>query len=298
MADFDKGARYLAKQDPPGFCAWLWGPAATPLVFVSWLDARRLALPVEGDRTCDMVAAFRLPSRPTPTHGLIIDFKAEAAAAALGQLLGYAIRLHTEPPRDLAVPSQVGGAVINLTGRPQRRVVQVDFPGVPDCGWRFGIVQRTLREESAAATLADIVGGRTTRWLLPWIPLMQGGGRAAIIEEWKRAAAAEPDAEARATLGGLALVFAELAKRAPVWQAGLRGWNVQTSRIVEEWREEGRVEGQLAMARETLRAQLAERFGRVPKAWERRIQAATDLDRLKEALRRVVHIQTLDELQL
>ncbi len=107
-----------------------------------------------------------------------------------------------------------------------------------------------------------------------------------------------PAAEARATLGGSALVFAELAKRAPVWQAGLRGWNVRTSRIVEEWREEGREEGRLAMARENLYGLLVERFGRVPKAWERRIQAATDLDRLKEALRRVVHIQTLDELQL
>ena len=310
MADFDKAARYLAKQDPAGFSAWLWAYVATPLIFADWLDARRLALPVEEDRTCDLVAAYRLPDRPEPTHVLIIDFKAEATAAALGQLLGYVVRLHTEPPQDLAVPPQVGGVVINLTGRPQRRLVNVQFPGLPECGWRFGVLQRTLRQESAATTLADIGMGRTTRWLLPWIPLMQGGGRTAIIEQWKQAALAEPDPEARATLAGLALVFGELAKRARAWQAGLRGWDMRTSRIVEAWREEGReegraegreegrAEGELVMARDNLHGVLVERFGRVPKAWQRRIQAVTDPDRLKAALRQAMRIQALDELQL
>ncbi len=306
MADFDKAARYVAKQDPPGFFAWLWGQATTPLVFDDWLDSRRLALPVEEDRTCDLVGAFRLLDRVELTHILILDFKAAATAAALDQMLGYVIRLHTEPPRDLAVPPQVGGVVINLTGRPQRRLVQVQFPGLPECGWRYGSVQRTLRQESAATTLADIAAGRTTRWLLPWIPLMQGGGQPATMDQWKRAALAEPDPETRATLGGLTLVFAELAKRAPAWRDALRGWDVRTSRIVEEWREEGRQEGrqegreegQLELARETLGKQLAKRFGRVPKAWQRRIQAATDLGRLKAALEQVVVIETLDELQL
>jgi hypothetical protein len=123
MADFDKAARYVAKQDSAGFCAWLLGYDVTTLVFVTWLDARRLALPVEEDRTCDMVAAFRLWDQVAPTYILIMDFKAEATAAALGQMLGYVVRLHTEPPQDLAVPPQVGGVVINLTGRPQRRLV-------------------------------------------------------------------------------------------------------------------------------------------------------------------------------
>src|SRR5713101_5347948 len=87
MAEFDKGARYLAKQDPAGFFAWLWRHAATPLVFHSWLDARRLALPIEGDLTCDTVAAFSLPGQPEPTHALIVDFKAQARSEALEQLL-------------------------------------------------------------------------------------------------------------------------------------------------------------------------------------------------------------------
>ncbi len=60
MADLDKAARYVVKQDPPGFFTWLWRQAVTPLRFHSWYDARRLARPGEGDRTCDTVAGFRL----------------------------------------------------------------------------------------------------------------------------------------------------------------------------------------------------------------------------------------------
>lgn len=118
------------------------------------------------------------------------------------------------------------------------------------------------------------------------------------MAQWQQAASAEPGPEARATLGGLTLVFAELARRAQAWQAALRGWDVRTSRIVEEWREEGRAEGELAMARKNLHGVLVERFGRVPKVWQRRIEAATDPERLSAALRQALHIQNLNELQL
>ena len=298
MAEFDKGARYLAKQNPHGFVAWLWRPAATPLRFHSWLDTRRLALPASGDHTCDTVAAFRLPDQPEPTHALVTDFKARSERGAVSQVLDYVVRLHLEPPPEMAAPLHLGRVVINLTGAPQESALSMVFPGLAACGWRFGVLQRTLLEESAAATLADILGGRTTRWLLPWIPLMHGGGHTAIIRGWQRAAQAEPNPEVRATLGSLALVFAELAKRGTVWQDGLRGWNVLKSKIVEEWREEARVEARLATCRETLQALLEERFGAVPRKWARRIQQTTDLARLKAALRQVVHIQSLDELQL
>lgn len=52
------------------------------------------------------------------------------------------------------------------------------------------------------------------------------------------------------------------------------------------------------MAHENLYGLLVERFGRVPKTWQRRIQAVTDLNRLKVALRQILRIRTFDELQL
>jgi hypothetical protein len=52
------------------------------------------------------------------------------------------------------------------------------------------------------------------------------------------------------------------------------------------------------MARANLYGVLVDRFGRVPKAWQRRIDAVTDPDRLRAALRQALHIQRLNELQL
>jgi hypothetical protein len=51
MFEYDKATRYMVKQDPANFFRWLWWHAETPLQFHSWLDARRLALPEEGDLT-------------------------------------------------------------------------------------------------------------------------------------------------------------------------------------------------------------------------------------------------------
>src|SRR5437879_6576395 len=91
------------------------------------------------------------------------------------------------------------------------------------------VIERNLAQESAKATLAEIADGRTARCLLPWIPLMQGGAEAAIIEQWKHLAEQEPDARRRADYGGLALVFAELTDCRPPWKQALEGWNVEQS---------------------------------------------------------------------
>lgn len=184
--------------------------------------------------------------------------------------------------------------VINLTGPAQPCAVQVSFPGVPECDWGFGILQWTLHEESAAATLADLAAGRTTRWLLPWIPLMQGGAEAGIIEPWTAIALTEPDPQVRSTLGAFAVLFADLAGRADPWKQALEGWDMRTSQVVEEWREEGRLEAY----RDSLRVQLEDRFGPLSAELLQRIAVLADVERLKTALRQVLHLHTLDELKL
>src|SRR5262249_40478506 len=105
----------------------------------------------------------------------------------------------------------------------QPRALQATFPGVPDCNCNFGVLQRTLRDESAADTLADIAAGRTTRWLLPWLPLMQSGAEIGTIDQWKVVAQTEADPQARSTLGGFALLFADLAARSDPWKRALEG---------------------------------------------------------------------------
>jgi hypothetical protein len=55
---------------------------------------------------------------------------------------------------------------------------------------------------------------------------------------------------------------------------------------------------ELQTCREVLRDQLQERFGALPADLLGRIEACEDPVRLKAALRQVLHVQSLDELQL
>jgi hypothetical protein len=296
MDEYDKASRYMIKQAPAAFICWLWRHADTPLQFHSWLDARRLALPDEGDLTCDTVAAFHLTGQAEPSHALIVEFMAESRSNTLDRMLVYVLRARTEPPAaaDQELPPQLGGVIINLTGKAHARAVKATFPGVRQCNWSFGVLQRTLRQESAADSLSDIAAGRTTRWLLPWIPLMKGGAEMAIMQEWRRVALTEPDAEVRSTLGAFALVFADLAKRSELWKQALEGWDMQTSQVVDRWR----AEGEILKGRQWLLALLESRFGSLPEDLIQRIRTVEDVQRLDRAFQQALHLQSLDHLQL
>src|SRR5579863_9787751 len=115
MNEYDKAGRYLVKRDPPGFFRWLLRREAA---FHAWIDARRHALPDQGDLTNDLVAAFRAGDG---FEALCVELQAESAAGSASRLLlGYVPRLLTEPaaPGSLMVTA-AGGAVVNLTGPPR-----------------------------------------------------------------------------------------------------------------------------------------------------------------------------------
>src|SRR5262249_38651847 len=133
--------------------------------------------------------------------------------------------------------------VVNLTGRPRASTLEMGLRGQPVPHLDFRPLVRSLRDESAGATLDDIAAGRDARCVLAWIPLMQGGGGAAILEQWKSLAAQEPDHHLRSSFAALALVFAELTGRKSLWSTALEKWNMRESQVVKEWKAEGRTEG-------------------------------------------------------
>jgi hypothetical protein len=225
---------------------------------------------------------------------------AESRSHTLDRLLAYVVRARTEPApaEGQALPPQLGGVVINLTGPAQARAVAVTFPGVSECNWGFGVLQRTLRDESAADTLADIAAGRTTRWLLAWIPLMRGGAETAIMEQWKQVAQAEPDPQVRSTLGGFALLFADLAGRGQLWEQALENWDMQTSQVLDRFRNEGRLEGQLEARRDDLLALLESRFGSLPVELIQRLRDLKDVQRLNGAFQQALNLRSLGDLHL
>jgi hypothetical protein len=71
--------------------------------------------------------------------------------------------------------------------------------------------------------------------------------------------------------------------------------------IEQTWEAEllarGRSEGEIQAYRAILVSQIQERFGSVPEEWAARI-AAADLPRLQAAARQVIHVRSLDQLQL
>jgi hypothetical protein len=98
----------------------------------------------------------------------------------------------------------------------------------------------------------------------------------------------------RGDYGGLALVFAELAGRLPRWQQALEGWNVIESQQVLEWQRQSAVKAR----REDLRVLLEHRFGPLPIALLRRINALDDAERLRVVFREALSLKQLDEFQL
>ncbi len=157
------------------------------------------------------------------------------------------------------------------------------------------VVERNLGDEDAAAVLAEIAAGRLRLCLLPWIPLLHGGGEAAIIQQWLELAGRETDSRRRSDYGGLALVFAEAAVGRKEWQEALKGWNVVESQQVLEWIAEGEAKGEIKGETNALLAVLASRFSPgAPAEVAAAIRAVQDLERLRNWIHAAATAASLD----
>jgi hypothetical protein len=94
-----------------------------------------------------------------------------------------------------------------------------------------------------------------------------------------------------ADYGGLALVFAELAKRLPIWKQALEGWNVQQSQQVLEWQREARTD----QLREDIRRGIQARYrSELPDDLEAALARLADLDELNRWFDAMLTADTLD----
>jgi hypothetical protein len=262
MGQFDQAARYTAKLDPAAFLRWLLPGLDATLTFQGWLDARTLPFPGEPDRTCDTVAELLDPARLDRLWALIVEFQSEPDPEILDRLLEYMVRLWREVRHgpDHRMQYLTAACLLNLTGPAQTDELDMALPCADEVRLRFRPRVRTLRDDDAAATLRDIDMGNFGRCILPWIPLMHGGGDVGTIEEWKRVAGLEPDGRLRSVYAALALVFAELAGRRVEWKQALEGWNMRQSMVITEWQDEAREEGRREAQRTDLRRVLQTRF--------------------------------------
>lgn len=296
MNDFDQACRYAARLDPEAFLRWVVPAMAPRFRFREWLDTRTVPFPGQGDRTCDTVAALDEDPPSGMERALVVEFQTQPDPRILSRLFVYVARLHDElrcgPDGDAQY--QVTAVVLNLSGGPQAADLVMTLPDAP-LEIRFHAGIRTLRDESAAQTLAAIRAGTLALCVLPWVALMRGGGEWAIIEEWKALAETELDLQKRLAYAGLALVFSEVPERSAAWRAGLEGWGVERSAIMEECRLEGQAEGRVVEARRLTLRVLTKRFGDLPAEWVQRMEAAP-AEWCERVLERALEVESLAEL--
>ena len=197
-----------------------------------------------------------------------------------GRLLGYLspIWLERRPTNAGKERFQLAALIVNLRGQgnTSRSVRHESGSRV-----ELKVVECNLATHNAAETLGKIATGQFARGVLPWIPLMQGADEAGIIQQWKTLAAQEPDSRSRSDYGGLALVFAEAAKRWPIWKEALKEWNMVESQQVLEWMAQGRSEGEVSGERNALLRILEKRYSPLPAELLTKLRQTQDLALLR-----------------
>jgi hypothetical protein len=131
---------------------------------------------------------------------------------------------------------------------------------------------KNVRQESATKTLDRIDLGELGLCILVWVPLMAGADDPEVARRWCKLASRQTNLALLADYIALALVFAEMAGRKPVWEPELKGLNVQESPIMRGWRKQGKDEGHkeglkegtLKNARAAVVSVLQARFPEVP----------------------------------
>ncbi len=300
MGVFDITARRTAKRLPVGFAGWTMPSLDRGYQFNGFLDARTAPPPTEPELTCDTLAEFRHPDRPAEPWIFLWEFFTEPSGDDLEKLLEYLVRFRREcrPVFDRRLKYNVGGVLIHLTGPAQADEISLLVPGSRDHGLWFRSIQWSLREQDATDTLARIARGELSWCVLPWIPLMRGGGEPSTIEEWKRLADAAVDVRMRLELAADALVFADLPEVRPTWTKALEGWNVRESQQVLEWKAEGKAEGQAETARDNLLFVLQARYRTQPPAdVVARVNSMSNLADLKHWLGLTLSCDSLEQFR-
>jgi hypothetical protein len=249
MALPDQTARFAVKLDPPGYLRWLLGGAGAELGFTRWLETQTIPLPGEPDRRCDTVAELIPADGLGPPWAVVVEIQTRPDPDMPDRLLEYLARLrrelrHGPHGRDRYL---VAGTLVSLTGPGPPPELNMVLSGPAGLGLRWRLGGRTLPAEDAADTLARVEAGGWSPALLPWVPLMRGGGEEGLIAAWCRLAGAEPDRRRRGDYAALAGFFAELTPWEATWRQALEDWNVEESRIISYWQakalEKGLAEG-------------------------------------------------------
>lgn len=303
--DFDTACRRMVKENPVAFLCWLFPGFAELARHVGWVDTRRLPFPGKTDQTGDLVFEIEILEVIQALWAVALEFQLEPDPDMFGRMLIYLGTLwmerHPDPARGTRY--QLASTVVNLTGN-SRSATSASFvwPGTDDMQCVLVMRERFLAEESAKDTLEAIAQGEYDRALLPWVPVMAGGSKPAIIKRWRELANGETDERRRGNLGYNALIFAEKSSEPQAWQDALKGWGMVKSKVMEQTRSEGRkeglakglIQGQQLMLLKFLRNRTKQE---VPADLVAKIEACRDVAQLDSWGEVVVAIATIDDFR-
>lgn len=297
---YDLTARRLARLFPTSFFCWLFRDFLRYLRWVKWIDTRSAPEEDEGQTTADLLAELAETTRAVPPWAFLTEMQTEPDPEMFGRLLKELgdVWLTQRPEEERHARFQVAAAVVNLTGTSQSTPASQDFrlplPEPQPLGLGLWVRERFLAEESAEQTLRAIQAGELQRMVLPLVVLMKGADDPDTIAWWRRVADGEPDRRLRARWGADARILAELKEWSDLWQVALKEWDVREAQNVIQWRKEGGVHE----LRETLLLMLGDQFGSVAPEVQKRVGLIEDAARLRQCIRQVYRVDTLDELGL
>jgi hypothetical protein len=296
MPLYDQTARYAMKLDPAGFLRWLLEGVELELAFTRWLDTQTIPFPGEAERRCDTVAEMVRRDGLGPPWALVAEAQTEPDPDILARLLEYMGRLlrelrHGPHGRDRYL---VAGTVVTLTGSGPAAEVDMVLPGPGALGFRWRHGGRAFANENATGTLARIEAGQVSRALLPWVPLMRGGGEAITIAGWRRLGETETDRRRRADYGALAKIFAELTEWKDTWQSALEDWTVEESPIINKWQAQARIKDRRDWLLRLVRAKFP---GQVPPELASAIESQSDEDQLSRWYDLALAASSLEQLR-
>ncbi len=293
---FDKTSRYLMSRMPREFIAWCFDCSPELLVVRRLINTRSLA-PDQPERVFDLVA--EVTWRDTDGEYWAIDAESQTRPdfGLKYRMPRYLLDIqeNIRPSDDRMTDYEIGGIIVNLTGRGK------DYrPSVKQIGSRrmiFGMqpIQINLCDCNAAETVQKVGAGIWPITLLGWIPLMAGGNESGIIEQWVVLVDPITDPKMRSDLAIMAKNFAVLTNTKPLWDNALKGWMTMKSELVEELNREARIETRIETRQSDLISFVKRKLGKSNRLVTE-IEAITDSDRLERMIESASEVTTLDEL--
>lgn len=226
---------------------------------------------------------------------LVTEYQAQANPSKLLTLREEAVRLY-RTAITTGPPPRVLTALVYLTGTCPACVIAWTLP--TQVGTRHEALVWNVAHDEATAALATVRVAPTQWGLLYWVPLMRGAEAPEVVAERGRLLTElVPSTEHRGNLRGIALVFAELAKRLPVWERGLGEMTMTESTLVNRWMSQAESRAELRMMRQNLIYLLELRFptARI-EAIAKMIETQDDLNLLQRWFAIIAQCKCVDEL--